>query len=137
MELLGERVLQNFQREKCDLTTRAEKKMRKYRPWFENSESLRHYTNNTNRFIQQDLPDTSTKMSVYHFLTFHRPYAYSKKQEARYADSLGIANLKAIMMVNPTATIIVMSDHGERQVLVEYKNKIRGIAVFIFTIQIF
>jgi hypothetical protein len=73
------------------------------------------------------LKDTSKKMCLYHYATFHNELKYTMQEEAKFADSLGIDVVNSIIKNDPKATIIVMSDHGERRYLKDEKNFKYGI----------
>jgi hypothetical protein len=85
------------------------------------------YIDKATENLDKNLADKDKKVCVTHYLTFHLPYMYTKQQEANYADSLGINAVNKILATDSSATVIVMSDHGERQELLDYKNKIKGI----------
>ena len=48
-------------------------------------------------------------------------------EEAQYADNVGIEAVSRIISKDPKATIIVMSDHGERRHLSSKEYILKGI----------
>ena len=79
------------------------------------------YHEKINTDLVKALKDSSKKMAVFHYITFHN-LKQSMAEETEYADQLGIKAINEIISSDPKATIIVMSDHGERRHLLDEKN---------------
>lgn len=79
------------------------------------------YHEKINADLKKALKDNSKKMAVFHYITFHN-LKQTMIEETQYADQLGVDAINEIISADPKATIIVMSDHGERRHLLDEKN---------------
>jgi hypothetical protein len=84
------------------------------------------YTAIMNGHLSQALSDTAKKMYVFHYNTFHNNIQ-TMIEEAKYADQVGIDAVNEILKRDTRATIIVMSDHGERRHLKNIEFMLQGI----------
>ena len=81
---------------------------------------------NMNGQLDNVLSDSRRHMSVFHYYTFHNN-TQSMTDEAQYADQVGIEAVSRIISKDPKATVIVMSDHGERRHLINIEFMLKGI----------
>ena len=90
------------------------------------SVSLKQYHHKMFIALNESVASKENKLAVFHFMTFHNSLEAIEK-DAFYADSLGLAAVRMILLNDPEATIIVMSDHGERRYLKNKENFHMGI----------
>lgn len=76
--------------------------------------------------LGHSLKQQGRKFQVFHFLTFHNGVG-TIQEDAAYADSIGLAVIQRVEQEDSSATIIVLSDHGERIHLKNKDNFNRGI----------
>lgn len=81
-----------------------------------------------NNLLSRSLSDSSKKMAVFHYYTFHNN-TQPMIEETRFADEVGIKAVGDILDKDPDATIIVMSDHGERRHITDKELVHHGIFI--------
>jgi hypothetical protein len=87
--------------------------------------SLKQYHHKLFTALEESITSKENKLAAFHFMTFHNSFETIGK-DASYADSLGLAAVRSIILNDPKATIIVLSDHGERRYLKNKENFHKG-----------
>jgi hypothetical protein len=90
------------------------------------STSVKQYHRKLFTALKESLTSKENKLAAFHFMTFHNSFETIGK-DASYADSLGLTAVRSIILNDPKATIIVLSDHGERRYLKNKENFHKGI----------